>query len=59
MSIAYANGILKKWHEEKITTPAEVEKGVKKTGGKTAQSFDVEDAFAKALNRSYANGETK
>lgn len=58
-SIAYANGILKKWHEEGLKTPADVEKGSKKKGGKAAQSFDVEDAFAKALNRSYANGDTK
>lgn len=58
-SIAYANGILKKWYEEGFKTPDDVEKGNRKTGGKAAQSFDVEDAFTKALNRSYANGETK
>lgn len=58
-SIAYANGILKKWHEDGFKKPADVEKGAKSKGGKAAQSFDVEDAFAKALNRSYANGDTK
>jgi len=59
-SLAYANGILKKWHDEGVKTPADVEKGGKGTGGKTAaQSYDVEDAFTKALARSYANGEKK
>lgn len=59
-SLAYANGILKKWHEEGVKTPADVEKGGAKKSGKGAtQSFDVDDAFSKALARSYANGEEK
>ena len=59
-SLAYANGILKKWNEEGVKTPEDVEKGGKGKGAKSvAQSFDVQDAFSKALARSYANGEEK
>ncbi len=57
-SLAYANGILKKWHADGVKTAADLDKGMAKTTG-VASSFDVDDAFAKALARSYANGEKK
>lgn len=57
-SLSYANGILKKWYAEGVKTVADVNKGAAKATG-VESSFDVDDAFAKALARSYANGEKK
>lgn len=57
-SLAYANGILKKWYGDGVKTVADVEKGSARTLG-VASSFDVEDVFSKAIARSYANGDKK
>ncbi len=57
-SLAYANGILKKWHAEGVKTADDAEKGSTKPSGVT-KTFDVDDVFSKALARSYANGEKK
>lgn len=57
-SLAYANGILKKWHAEGVKTADDAEKGNTKPSGVT-KTFDVDDVFSKALARSYANGEKK
>lgn len=57
-SLAYANGILKKWHAEGVQTAADAEKGSAKPSGVT-KTYDVDDVFSKALARSYANGDKK
>ncbi len=59
-SIPYAGSILSAWHEKGIKTPEDVEKTpVKKAGGVKPQSFDVEEVFNRAIDRSYKNGGKK
>lgn len=65
-SIHYANSILKTWHEAGCKTLADVQSNIEKNGSKpksnpagnkssiATQSFDVHDAFQKALERSYS-----
>ena len=63
-SVNYANTILRSWHEEGIKTARDVQEKTKKAPAKRAdntkksdiatQSFDVNDAFQKALERSYS-----
>lgn len=63
-SINYAGSILKAWYEEGVKTVRDVEAKTKKAPAKRAdstkksdiatQSFDVNDAFQKALERSYS-----
>lgn len=57
-SLAYANGILKKWYAEGVKTAEDVKKSAAKPAG-VAKTFDVDDVFSKALARSYANGDKK
>lgn len=60
VSIPYAGSILAAWHEKGIKTPDEVGKiGSKPQGGAKPQSFDVEDVFNRAIDRSYKNGGKK
>ncbi|MBQ5390527.1 MAG: DnaD domain protein [Clostridia bacterium] len=67
-SVGYANTILKSWYEEGVKTAADVPKKTQRATAKTSatgakqngiatQSFNVADAFQKALERSY--GEKK
>lgn len=59
-SLPYTNSILAAWHEKGIRTPEDVQKTDKK--GKNnikAQSFDVEDVFNRAIDRSYNGGGNK
>ena len=59
-SIHYANSILARWHEKGIKTPEEANNaGGRNEGGMKAQSFDIDEAFNKALERSYGSGENK
>lgn len=55
-SLAYANGILKKWYADGVKTVADVDREAARATS-VASSFDVNDAFSRALNRSYANGD--
>lgn len=66
-SLNYANTILKNWHEEGVKKVGDIQKKdspagkttkTTRSGTATARSFDVNDALAKALERSY-NGEKK
>ena len=61
-SIPYANSILAAWHEKGIKKPDDVEKlpaRAQKGAEKTPQSFDVEDVFNRAINRSYGGEDKK
>lgn len=60
-SIPYANSILARWHEKGIKTPDDVKKLSEKgnVGSMKAQSFDVEDVFNRAIDRSYNGGGNK
>lgn len=61
-SIPYANSILSAWHEKGIKTPLDVEKlsgKAQKSSGNTPQSFNVEDVFNRAINRSYGGDDKK
>ncbi len=60
-SIHYASSILAAWYEKGIKTPDDVKKsgGSTKGGGIKPQSFDVEDVFSRAINRSYGDGGKK
>lgn len=66
-SISYANSILKSWHAEGVKTAADVQEKTKRSPAKQSasapkknsiatQSFDPEEAFQKALERSYSEG---
>lgn len=69
-SFSYINKILENWHEEGVKTLADLEKKDKisakkvsktattRAGTATARTFDPDEAFKKALERSY-NGENK
>lgn len=58
-SLPYANAILKRWHDDGIATPdaarAASQKQKKAVKGKVG-SFDTDDFFEAALNRSYGGG---
>ena len=61
-SIPYANSILAAWHEKGIKTTSDVEKlsgKAQKGSGNTPQSFNVEDVFNRAINRSYGGDDKK
>lgn len=54
----YTNSILERWHAEGLRTAADVQAYVErqkaeKAGGTVAKSYDVEDFFEAALQRSY------
>lgn len=56
----YTNGILEKWHGEGLRTASQVQEYLEKSRGSrkgetTAKSYDVEDFFEAALQRSYEN----
>ncbi len=54
-SLNYANSILERWYAEGIKSVADLEKvSVKKTGG-NATSYNVDDFFSAALDRSYGD----
>lgn len=59
-SLPYANSILERWYAEGIKTPADLEAATekKKDGKGDATSFNVDDFFQAALDRSY-NDEPK
>lgn len=66
-SLNYANTILKNWHEDGVKAVGDIRQNdalankttkTTRSGTATARSFDVNDALAKALERSY-NGEKK
>lgn len=54
-SMAYTDKILTRWHDNNITTAADVknERGDKKSA--SAASFDTDDFFAAAIKRSYGD----
>lgn len=58
-SLSYANKILESWYSEGLKTPEEVDGAqAKKNGEKPAgMSFDVDEFFKAALERSYREGE--
>lgn len=69
-SLSYANSILKAWHEEGIKTTGDVQAKAQKSPAKqgassakkssiATQSFNVDDALQKALERSYNTEEKK
>lgn len=60
-SVPYANSILAAWNEKGIKTPEDVKKASGSTsgGGAKPQSYDVDEAFMRALERSYGSGGTK
>lgn len=60
-SLPYANSILAAWHEKGIKTPDDVNNasGAKSSSASQPQSFDVDEAFKRALERSYGSGGTK
>lgn len=61
-SVAYANAIIERWHTEGIKTVEEVdallsrEAEQKGEGTKLGNSFDTDDFFEAALQRSFENG---
>ncbi len=61
-SLNYANSILERWYAEGIKTAADLEKieksPVKKTGA-SATSYNVDDFFSAALDRSYGDTPNK
>ena len=65
-SLSYANTILKNWHDEGVKSIGDIAKKntsakslpkTTKQGTATARSFNVDDALAKALERSYKGGD--
>ena len=52
-SMNYANKVLESWHAEGIKTVEDTERAAKKTEGGGGMSFDVDDFFKAALDRSY------
>lgn len=67
-SLSYANSILRAWHEAGLLTARDIQsaeekkdKGAPKhsAGKTTAQSFDVDEFFSKAIARSYGETEEK
>ncbi|MBR5539073.1 MAG: DnaD domain protein [Clostridia bacterium] len=59
-SVHYANSILARWHEKGYKTPEDVNNaGGRNDAGMKAQSFDIDEAFNRALERSYGSGENK
>ncbi len=60
-SLPYANSILAAWHEKGIKTVDDVKNGGEgsKKSKSAPQSFDVEDFFSRAINRSYGSEEKK
>lgn len=57
-SMSYTNKILESWYAEGLTTPEAVDNAAKKNGDKPGgMSFDVDDFFRSALERSYRDGE--
>ena len=62
-SIPYANAILERWHGEGLTTPEEIDAAIaaeneKKSGAAvTVGSFDSDDFFEAALERSFRESE--
>lgn len=57
-SFSYTNKILESWYAEGLTTPEAVDAAAKKNGEKpTGMSFDVDDFFKAALDRSYRDGD--
>ena len=59
-SLPYANTILSAWHEKGFKTPEDVNSAPDTGKGSIkAQSFDVDEAFKRALERSYGSGGNK
>ncbi len=57
-TLHYANSILERWYAEGIKTPADLETASaapKKKAGTSAVSFDADDFFRAALDRSYSD----
>lgn len=61
-SLPYANSILERWHSEGINTPGEAdreqtERSAKKSAPSPGSSFDTDDFFEAALQRSFRTSE--
>lgn len=63
-SVSYANSVLKRWHEEGLKTPDDVDRaeearrgtaGKKTDKPKANSTFDTDEFFTAALNRSYGD----
>ncbi len=63
-SLPYANAILQNWYDAGLKTAEQVEEHIEETAkaaedtAKMGKSFDSEDFFAAALNRSYEGAQT-